>query len=81
MLPTWIIKPIDVLEYGTLSLPSGFPSGAPDPLCLEISEEGLDHRIIATVSHANSSFVSHRGVINPNLYVVTNGGFVDAMLH
>jgi len=50
MTPTWIIKPIDVLEYCRFSLPSGFPSVAPDQLRLEGFEEGLDHRIIVAIA-------------------------------
>ena len=50
MPPSWIIEPIDILEYRPFSLASGFPAVAPDQLCFERFEEGLDHGIVVAVA-------------------------------
>ena len=48
MTPTRVIKPVDVLEYCPFRLSSGFPTVAPDQLCLERFEECLNHGIEAS---------------------------------
>jgi hypothetical protein len=37
--PSWIIEPIDILEYSPFRLVSCFPTIAPDELCLDGFEE------------------------------------------
>lgn len=52
MTPPWIIEPIDILEYRSFGLPSGFPSVPPDQLCLEGIEKRLNHSIVITIALA-----------------------------
>jgi hypothetical protein len=50
--PLRIVEPIDILEYSSFSLASGFPAVVPDELCLDRFEERFDHRIVITISFA-----------------------------
>ena len=49
MPPSWIIEPIDVLEYRPFSLASGFPSVAPDQLCYDGRKEQDHYKIIVAI--------------------------------
>ena len=57
MPPSWIIEPIDILEYGPLGLASGFPTITPDQLGLDGFEERFHHGIVVTIS-----LTAHRGL-------------------
>jgi hypothetical protein len=50
MPPSWIIEPIDILEYRPLGLASGFPAVPPDQLCLDGFEERFHHGIVVAIS-------------------------------
>jgi len=50
MPPPGIVKPINILEYRAFCLATCIPVVAPDELCLDGFEEGLNHGIEATSS-------------------------------
>ena len=50
-----VIKAVDVLEDGRLSLATGFPRPAPDQLGLDGFEEGFDGCVVIAVA-----FAAHR---------------------
>ena len=59
MSPSWIIEPVDILEYRPFGLASCFPTVTPDQLRLDGFEERLDHRIIITISLAAHRDLEH----------------------
>ena len=50
-----IVEAIDILEDCAFCLASGFPAIAPDQLCFDGFEKGLNHRIVITIT-----FAAHR---------------------
>ncbi|PRY78094.1 hypothetical protein CLV80_10456 [Yoonia maritima] len=50
MLPSWIIEPIDILEYSPFGLTSGFPAVPPDWLILDGFEERFHDGIVVTIT-------------------------------
>jgi hypothetical protein len=65
MASAWIVEAIDVLEYGSISLTSGFPAVAPDQLALERFEERFHHGIIVAITFAAHAVPSGDCVQSP----------------
>ena len=55
MAAAGIVEPIDILEYSSFCLATCIPAVAPDELCLDGFEEGLNHGIVVAIA-----FTAHR---------------------